>query len=219
MKVKLIGCNSTRNEVEYLGYRNLAEYEFLDYSYHARPAVLHAKLQERISCCQHYDLIILTFSQCSHSVIGLSSPRVPMLLPRTHDCIGLLLGSNERHMKLFRENSATYYCSQGWLDYGRDPHTEFLEYTEQYGREKALYLIETLYGRYKKAVLIITPGMKNINYYRQRIQDIAAFFEWQTAEINGDAALLEALVAGVPGQGTIFVEAGTPVTENMFKFL
>jgi hypothetical protein len=122
-------------------------------------------------------------------------------------------------MKLFKENSATYYCSQGWLDYGRDPHTEFLEYAEQYGREKALYLIKTLYGRYKKAVLIITPGMKNIDYYRQRIQDIAAFFEWQTEEINGDVALLEALVAGVPGLGTIFVEAGTPVTENMFKFL
>ncbi|WP_206812535.1 DUF1638 domain-containing protein [Paradesulfitobacterium ferrireducens] len=217
MKLKLIGCQSTMNEVRWLGIDQEMDSEFLDYSFHARPDKLHRKLQELIDQSQDYDLIILTYGRCSNSVVGLVSPRVPLLFPATHDCIGLMLGSNARHMEMFRENSLTYYFSQGWLDYGRTPYAEYLEYVEQFGEKKAKKLIEALYGRYQKAVLIKTPGMRDLEGYRQQVKEIADFFGWKVGEIEGDLNLLNAVVRGKKAAETVYVEPGKPVTLEMLR--
>ncbi|MFZ3172444.1 MAG: DUF1638 domain-containing protein [Carboxydocellales bacterium] len=217
MKIKLIGCASTKNEVAWLDIIQEADCCFLDYSYHASPTKLNRKLQEIIDESQHYDLIILTFSRCANSLVGLKSPGVPLIFPATHDCIGLLLGSNEKHQSVFREHVGTYYFSQGWLDYGRTPLAEYLEYQQKYGEEKARHLISALYGRYDQAMLIITPGMKNIEYYRQRVKEIADFFGWKIAELEGDVGLLAAVLKGQVSKGVIYVEAGMEVKPELFS--
>ncbi|ATW27268.1 DUF1638 domain-containing protein [Candidatus Formimonas warabiya] len=215
MKIKLVGCASTMNEVKWLGVPENTDCEFLDFDLHGNPARLHDKLQQIIHDSQDYDFIILTYNRCSNVLINLVSPKVPLLLPKTHDCIGLLLGSHDRHMEFSRENSAVYYFSQGWLDYGRSPYSEYLGYLEKYGEENARSLIDTLYGRYKKAVLIITPGMKDVGHYRKKVKEIADFFGWETTEIEGDITLLAALVQGKENLDTVLVEPGVTITEEL----
>ncbi|MDO0824733.1 DUF1638 domain-containing protein [Desulfosporosinus nitroreducens] len=212
LRIKLIGCQSTMNEIHAQGLNQGMDCEFLDYSYHARPDMLHAKLQEIINQSQDYDLIILTYGRCSNSMLGLLSPRIPLLFPATHDCIGLMLGSTARHMELFKENSLTYYFSQGWLDYGRTPLAEYCEYEEKYGEKKARKLIKTLYGSYQKAIFIKTPGIKDLERYRKKVQEIADFFGWEVAEIEGDTGLLTSIVKGIKVPESIYVDAGQVVT-------
>lgn len=216
MKIKVIGCASSMNEVKWLNPDISSDCEFLDYSYHANPAKLHVKLQELINESQEYDQIIITFGRCSNAVMGLVSPQVPLILPKTHDCIGLLLGSNKVFTEIFRQNPGTYYFSQGWLDYGRNPYQEYLEYKDKYGLEKAKKLINNLYGQYKKAVLIITDGMKDVNFYRQKVKNIAKFFDWQVSEIEGDLNLLSSLISGKGQQDIVFVKPGIKVTAELY---
>ncbi|MGI6684179.1 MAG: DUF1638 domain-containing protein [Bacillota bacterium] len=217
MKIKLIGCASTMNEVHWLGLSEDMDCEFLDFDLHGKPAKLHTKLQEIIDQSQDYDLIILTYNRCSNLLIDLISPKVPMIFPNTHDCIGLLLGSNARHLEFYHNNPAVYYFSQGWLDYGRTPYAEYLEYVERYGEETAKSLITTLYGGYKKAILIITPGMGNIDYYREKMKSIADFFGWETAEIEGDIGLLSSLLQGKENPDLIRIPPGVRVSEEHFS--
>lgn len=212
MRIKLIGCHSTMNEIYAQGLNEGIDCEFLDYSFHARPDLLHIKIQEIIKESQDYDLIILTYSRCSNSLLGLLSPRVPLLFPATHDCIGLMLGSNARHRELFKENSLAYFFSQGWLDYGRTPLAEYYEYEAKYGEKRARKLIKTLYGNYQKAIFIITPGIKNLEHYRQKVQEIAEFFCWKVEEIEGDFNLLNSVVRGIRVSESRYVEAGQVVT-------
>ena len=215
MKIKLIGCDSTMNEVRALGISETMDCEFLDFNYHGKPALLHGRLQEIIDQSQDYDLIITTYSRCSNVVVGLLSQRVPLLLPRTHDCISLLLGSNERQLKLLKENPGTYYFSRGWLDHGRTPYAEYLEYVDCYGHQKAVDLIKMLYGSYNKAVLIVTLGTKDIEKYREKVRQIADFFGWDVGEEEGDLHLLTALLNGSTGQDTVYVQPGRTVTVDM----
>jgi len=215
LKFKLIGCQSTMNEIQVQGLDQGMDCEFLDYSFHARPDKLHAKVQKIINESQDYDLIILTYGRCSNSMLGLLSPRVPLLFPATHDCIGLMLGSTTRHMELFKENSLTYYFSQGWLDYGRTPLEEYYEYEERYGEQKALKLIKSLYGSYRKTIFIITPGINNLERYREKVREIADFFGWEVGEIEGDLSLLTSVVKGIKAPESIYVEAGQVITLEM----
>lgn len=212
LKIKLIGCHSTMNEVQAQGRKQGMDCEFLDFNFHARPDKLHAKIQEIIKESQDYDLIILTYGRCSNSMLGLLSPRVPLLFPATHDCIGLMLGSTARHMELFKKDSRTYYFSQGWLDYGRTPLAEYYEYEAKYGEKKALKLIQSLYGSYRKAIFIITPGINDLARYRQKVQEIADFFGWEVGEIEGDINLLTSIVKGNKVPESIYVEAGQVIT-------
>ena len=212
MRAKLIGCHSTMNEIRVQGLNQGMDCEFLDYSFHAQPDKLHDKIQGIINESQDYDLIILTYGRCSNSMLGLLSPHVPLLFPATHDCIGLMLGSEARHMDLSNENSRTYYFSQGWLDYGRTPLEEYYEYEAKYGEKKARKLIKILYGNYRRAIFIITPGIKDLERYRQKVQEIADFFGWEVGEIEGDLSLLTSVVKGIRAPESIFVEAGQEIT-------
>lgn len=215
MKIKLIGCDSTKNEILWLGIPEDTDCEFLDFNYHGKPKLLHAKLQEIIDQSQDYDLIITTYSRCSNILVGLHSELVPLLLPRTHDCISLLLGSNTKRLELLKENPGTYYFSRGWLDHGRTPYAEYLEYVERYGQGKALDLIKMLYGSYNKAVLIVTPGTKDIEIYREKLRKITDFFGWDVGEEEGDLQLLVALMNGNTGQDIVYVEPGRMITIDM----
>lgn len=215
MKIKLIGCESTMNEVYALEDCKTMDYEFLDLNYHGKPDLLHVRLQEIIDQSQDYDLIIMTYSRCSNVVVGLLSPKVPLLLPRTHDCISLLLGSNERQLKLLKGNPGTYYFSRGWLDHGRTPYAEYLEYVDRFGQEKAAELIKMLYGSYNKAVLIMTLETKDIEKYREKVRIIADFFGWDVGEEEGDLNLLITLLNGSIRPDTVYVEPGRTITTEM----
>jgi len=215
LRTKLIGCQSTMNEIQTQELNKGMDCEFLDYNLHARPDKLHNKLQEIINESQDYDLIILSYGKCSNTMLGLLSPHVPLLFPATHDCIGLMLGSKARHMELFKKNPLTYYFSQGWLDYGRTPLAEYYEYEARYGEKKARKLIETMYGSYKKAIFIITPGIDDLERYRQKVQEIANFFVWEVEEIEGDMSLLASVTKGIRSPESIYVEAGTEITSGI----
>lgn len=215
MKIKLIGCESTMNEVYALEDCKTMDYEFLDLNYHGKPDLLHVRLQEIIDQSQDYDLIIMTYSRCSNVVVGLLSPKVPLLLPRTHDCISLLLGSNERQLKLLKGNPGTYYFSRGWLDHGRTPYAEYLGYVDRFGQEKAAELIKMLYGSYNKAVLIMTLETKDIEKYREKVRIIADFFGWDVGEEEGDLNLLITLLNGSIRPDTVYVEPGRTITTEM----
>jgi len=217
LKIKLIGCQSSMNEIQTQELNKGMDCEFLDYSFHARPDKLHNKLQEIINQSQDYDLIILSYGRCSNIMIGLISQHVPLMFPATHDCIGLLLGSTVRHLELFKKNPLTYYFSQGWLDYGRTPLTEYYEYVDKYGEKKARKLIKTLYGSYKRAVFIITPGINDLERYRHLVKEIATFFNWEIGEIEGDMSLLTSIIKGIRAPETIYVEAGMEITFGVLE--
>ncbi|WP_425060158.1 hypothetical protein SCACP_08220 [Sporomusa carbonis] len=211
MRIKLIGCFSTKNEIEGMGLSSTIDYEFLEFSLHAFPEDLHVELQRRIDASQNYDLIILAYGRCSHAVEGLVSARVPIVLPRAHDCISLLLGSDLRRQQMSVLNPAVYYFSQGWLEYGRDPYAEYREYVDKYGEDDAAYLIQTLYGTYREAVLIRTCEGEKLEQCRQKVRAIAGFFGWKVSEVAGDPGLLAAVVNARQHPDVIWVAPGNPI--------
>ena len=212
MKTKLIGCLSTKNEVAYLTSSLPIDYEFLDFNLHGFPEKLHKHLQSRINASQEYDQIILTYSRCSNMLVGLRSQSAALIVPRTHDCISLLLGSDERRQALSKKNLGTYYFSPGWLDYGRDPYQEYQEYLAKFGLKRADFLIRTLYGRYSEAVFINTYGSRDTDKYRERVWKIAAFFNWKVREVKGNLGLLRDIVNRRINSASLYVPPGKEIT-------
>jgi hypothetical protein len=85
---------------------------------------MSSRLQREIDCVEtdRYEAILLGYGLCNNGVAGLKS-KLPLVIPRAHDCITLLLGSKERYSECIKKNSATFFQSAGWLEQYEDYHT------------------------------------------------------------------------------------------------
>jgi hypothetical protein len=93
---------------------------------------------------------------------------------------------------------------------------EYHEYENRYGSKKARKLIQTLYGRYQRAILLKNCLQDYGQSYRDRLEGITDFFGWELVEINTDLTLLTALLKGLPGKDIICIKPGQLVTEEVF---
>jgi hypothetical protein len=171
------------------------------------------RLQETIDAvdASRYGTILLGYGLCNNGIEGLRAP-LPMVLPRAHDCITLLLGSKERYAGYFDANPGTYFKSPGWAerstnevvsDPGSIPSQLGLSWNEKdlaakYGAENAKYLMDQMAGwtrTYTKLAYIDT-GVGDAAALKVRTREEATRLGWAYEELAGDTALLQRLVDG-----------------------
>lgn len=218
MRLKLIACKVLFREISRLcaDCENYIDATFLRQGYHNEPAKLQEMLQREIdridsgedehsssSEDRDFDAIILGFGLCSNGTTGVCSRKYPIVIPRAHDCITLLLGSAQRYKRIFDENSGgVYWYSCGWIENCPMPCREtermkFERYREQYGEDNAAYLIEkekeVLRG-YKCAAFVDT-GAKS-EQCADFTRKAAQYYGWEYRKYQGDYRLLADLLNG-----------------------
>ncbi|MDR0668486.1 MAG: DUF1638 domain-containing protein [Treponema sp.] len=219
LKLKVIACDVLKREVAYLGSRSacVVDVTYLPQGLHATPDILRAKLAEQIELANRgypynhygleasYDYILLIYGLCDNSVVGLTSEKVPLVIPRAHDCITMLLGSRTRYDELFHGHPGIYWYSRGWIECSEQPGEEryirtYASYVERYGEDNAEYLMEMEQGwftSYNRAVFINWKELGNDEYYRNYTKSCAAYLRWDYQETDGDPSLLEKMLNGV----------------------
>lgn len=66
-------------------------------------ADLHTMLQEQLAQAKGYDAVILADGGCLLPEDGLACPHAPLVIPRVHNAVSLLLGGAEPYRRLFDE--------------------------------------------------------------------------------------------------------------------
>jgi hypothetical protein len=172
---------------------------------------MSAELQKTIDAVdpEKFDAILLGYGLCNNGVRGLHA-NLPLVIPRAHDCITLLMGSKERYREYFDNNPGTYYKSTGWIE--RCVHNldnpesttrqmgmeTYEEYVEKYGEENAKFLMETLEGglnHYDK-LTYIDPADGKFPDYRNDEKECAKERDWTFVEYQGNTGLLLQMVNG-----------------------
>ena len=156
------------------------------------------------------DAIVLLYGLCNNGIRGLTAP-VPLVVPRAHDCITLLLGSRTRYEQHFNGNPATFYRSPGWIERDSDPNDNpasvtsllglsrnYAELVEQFGEDNAQYLMETMgdWLKHYKRLCLITTGVGPEEEYRQCSRAQAEEKGWLYEEVAGDTSLIQRLLNG-----------------------
>jgi len=218
LKLKVIACDVLRREVSFLASQSPCYVDvcFLSQGLHSTPDKLREMLSEQIEKANdelpysylkektYYDYIILVYGLCDNSVAGLYSRGIPLVVPRAHDCITLLLGSKDRYSELFKKCPGTYWYSRGWIECSLQPGEERYNkirenYVEKFGEEDADYLIEMEQGwfkSYNQAFFIDWEELGNSEYYRDYTKKCAEYLKWNYNEEKGSLLLLEKLLSG-----------------------
>jgi hypothetical protein len=218
MRFKAIVCQVLTREFEDVVSRSphSVEVENVPMGLHDLGAGMRPHLQERIDAadCCGYDAILLGYALCGRGTEGLCAGKTQLVLPRAHDCIGLLMGSHQAYEAYFEDHPGVYYRSPGWIEFQtpgmmlepafasqRSPLGErrtLPELVAQYGEENGQYLFEQFnaFRRNYSGLTYISTGVPSDDASRAKARIEAAKEGWTFDELKGTLAMLERLVNG-----------------------
>jgi hypothetical protein len=177
LPVVLIACKVFQNFIEkYFPQGFIQTHIFLDYGLHRVPKNLKIALQEQLDQIETPSLIILGYGLCGNGLDGIQAGKHILLIPRTDDCIAILLGSYQAYQHEFSTIPGTYYLTKGWLESGSNPLQEYQEYVGRYGEEKAAWLMDTQYHNYKR-IAFVAHQQDDLEHYRQIAMEVAQYCE------------------------------------------
>ena len=195
---------------------HIVDLEVVTMGLHDLGVQMQPHLQERIDAADGggYDAIVLGYALCGRGAEGLRAGKTPLVLPRAHDCIGLLMGSRQRYEAYFVDHPGVYYRSPGWIEFqtpGQALEPAFAasqhvlgerrtleDLVAQYGEENGQYLFEQFnaFRRHYSGLTYISSGIDAEDVFREQARAEAAREGWAFEEVKGSLTLLQRLVNG-----------------------
>ena len=200
-----------------------AQVTFLDYGLHQIPKNLQTAVQEAIDSITEPSLIVLGYGLCGNGLNKIEAREHTLLIPRTDDCIAILMGSYETYIKQFKEKPGTYYLTKGWLESGSDPLEEYERMVEKYGQENGEYIMDQQYQHYKRLTLV-AHNQEDLEAYRPRAKKVAKFCErWgmKYEELRGSDIYVRHLVDAITdlsesNDDFLLIPPGESIQQNQF---
>lgn len=213
LRIRVIACEVLFREICQCAARarSVIDLQFLRRGLHSNPDELRAALQTLIDETDESqdEAIAFGYGLCSNGLAGLRARGLPLVIPRAHDCITLLLGSREAYDRVFSDRPGTYYYTGGWIERGDDRvprrpedgaglEASFEELVAKYGRDNAEYLweLQSSWVRYYTHAAHIDTALGDVASYRAYTQRVAAERGWQFEDLPGHLGLLQALLDG-----------------------
>lgn len=229
MRLQFIACKVMQREAYFCAARskNVVDVVLMEQGLHDTPDELRRQVQKALGNTldiqgRPYDASLLGYGLCSNGIVGLSAT-IPIVVPRGHDCITLLLGSKERYREYFDSHRGVYWYSAGWIEAGKPPGKDryermLAEYKEKYGDDNAQYLMEVEQDWIKQYnwATYIDWGFLNSDRHKDYTRQCAEFLNWDFDALEGDDSLMQRLIDGEwDSSEFLVVEPGQTINEDL----
>jgi hypothetical protein len=215
MRILLIGCEVIIRELcdAIVRSPHIVDARFLAKGLHDRGdramrQGVQAAIDEAETRVEKYDAIALGYGLCGNGLAGVQARSVPLVLPRAHDCITLLMGSRDRFASYFQDHPGAYYRSAGWVERGADLEPLARAETgagytldalvERYGEDNGRFLYEELtrYRQNYRQLTFIETGLEPDDRFEAGARAEAAEKGWTFEKLRGDLELFRGLLSG-----------------------
>jgi hypothetical protein len=217
LNLKLVACEILYREFCAAIARsvNRIDVEFLPKGLHdIGQAGMFARLQEGLAQIDEtgYEAILFGYGLCSNGLVGLAAGRVPLVIPRAHDCITLFLGDKDRYLSYFRSHPGVYFKTAGWIERGNslqqfDPAAiqnrsgmmqSYDDLVAKYGEDNAQFLYEELCNMTRNycQYTFIAMGIEPDDRFERQARAEAAQRGWKFERLQGSMRLVQQLLDG-----------------------
>ena len=91
MKVVLLACAVMRDLVRPHLDEAAVDTIYMDSGLHETPKRMAPALQKELDAIEEPSLVLVGYGLCGTGIVGLEAKRHTLVIPRTHDCIAILL--------------------------------------------------------------------------------------------------------------------------------
>lgn len=190
--------------------------EALESGLHLHADRLSEALQERIDKVTSLtETIVMGYGMCSMGVIGLRAEESTLVIPKSDDCIGVLLGTRKAYKSALQKRPGTYFLSKGWIKAGITLVHELERMEARYGKHRAHRVMKRMLQHYRH-LAFIDMGTPDQEFYRCFARKAAEILRLTYGSIQGTRIILEKMNEG-PWDGDFVVKApGEEVTLSDF---
>ena len=169
------------------------EVHFLDQCLHSDPKEMNVYLQNWIDSLVDVDQILLCVSGCGGSTKGLKATNGELIIPKTQDCIDILL--SDESVADIRRECGGIFLTESWMEFIRRSPMDMQLLTEQMGKEAAEKRLKWIYENYKHFYIIDT-GTYDISIVEEYLKPLVELVDGIVEIIPGKYGVLHKLVRG-----------------------
>ena len=117
---------------------------FLDQCLHSDPKEMNVYLQNWIDSLQDVDEVLLCVSGCGGSTKDLKATTADLVIPKTLDCIDILLSDGK--LEHLNRKSDGIFLTESWMEFIRRSPMDMQLLKEELGKEAAVARLKWIYG-------------------------------------------------------------------------
>jgi hypothetical protein len=214
LRLHVVACPVFQRELEMLaaGAKTELTFRHLEMGLHeGSGSDLRDALQRAVDATPdgQCDAIAIAYGLCNRGVVGLQARSVPVIIPRAHDCIGMLLGNTRCYLAQLEAQPGTYFQSAGWLEhspqsgeprrqitFGPNSNVSREQLVEKYGEENADYLLEqfTKFTQHYERLAFISTPVPEAAKWEDAARKIAQTRGWKFERLQGNLDWLRRLL-------------------------
>ena len=150
-------------------------------------------LQRRIDGLQGTKRAVLCVSSCGGSTAGLLASSTELVVPRTRDCLDILLsGASLEDLK--RDLGGVYF-TRGWMDFSRQSEIDLGRLTKKLGKAEAEAYLYEMY-RTCNRFYIIDTGCYDVEKVRAYAEPLVKIVNGTITVLKGEYGILKKLAQG-----------------------
>jgi len=195
-KTAILACRTIKDELEFAQKQENKEHDiyWVESNLHNWPDKLRDNIQQELDKLDSYERILLGFCVCGNSVLGIQTRNFELIMPKTDDCISLMLGSMKRKMEL-TSGHHSLFLTKGWMKHEANIWGEYEHTLKKYGAEITADIMNTIYGKYDW-LSIIDTGAYVLDDILPETQKIADAFDFEHIILEGSTSYIEQLLTG-----------------------
>ena len=160
---------------------------FLPQRLHSDPKELHAYVQDMIDHFWNADRIVLCVSGCGGGTKGLKATTAELVVPRTRDCLDILL-SGDSLATLERDISGVFF-TESWMEFSRNSDIDLDKLTAKMGRVAAEDFLRRLYKTCNKFYVIDT-GCYDVQAVLEYVAPLVKILDGTVTVLKGSYGIL-----------------------------
>lgn len=206
-KCIIISCRTLENELMTVIRQTKYHYPvyFLPLGLHSDPNKLREYIQNLIDSLGNVDKILLCVSGCGGGTKGLRATTADLVIPKTADCIDILL--SRRDAESIHRDPRGVFMTQSWIDASRNSVLDFEYMVRTRGREQAVTAARKLYAGYEHFYIIDT-GAYDVSAVRMYLAPLIEAINGTVDVIPGKYQVLQDLLSGNWDESFQFVPKG-----------
>jgi hypothetical protein len=214
----IIACDVMKEELLQVTADSPVEFRFVSMGLHRWPERLKEELGRILTedISPETSAVVFGFGLCGGALAGLRAAGTPLVIPLSHDCIPLLIGSRlEYHEELVREKG-TFFLSGGWMEGERTLLSEYRRVRERHGEVKARKVMATMLDSYRR-ILFVTTGHPRQEQRLAEARELALLLGLSLEVRSNSSLWLEQIINGPwDKERFVVIEPGGEIREELF---
>lgn len=216
MKSVILSCPTLRGELlaALAAHKADIPVHFMPYKLHNDVKFLHEYVQNMIDSFANVDRIYICTTGCGGGTIGLKATTAELVLPRTRDCLDILLSGDDLKRDDRRDLHGIYYTAS-WMDFGKNSEIDPEKLIAKRGQEEAESFLRKLYNGFKDFYIIDT-GCYDVEEVREYASTLMNILGTEIKVVKGEYKILHKMVTHQIDKDFVIVPKGEAVQAGSF---